>query len=203
MTVWLSGDTDADALLARDPMALLVAMLLDQQFPMERAFAGPYLVMTRLARQQDRDPGPDERLDAGELAGYDEEAFVALFAGPPAVHRYPAAMARRVQELSRYVVATYDGDAGRLWKGAGSGADLLSRARALPGYGAQKSQILVALLGKQFGVRPEGWREAAGAYGEEGSRRSIADVTGPDTLAEVRAFKKQAKAAKAAKAARR
>ncbi len=185
-TLRLAQDPDADALLSRDPLALLIGMLLDQQFPLEWAFRGPW----RLAQRMER-----TSLDAAELAGWDPEGFVKLMAGPPALHRYPAAMAERVQALCRVVVEQYGGDAASLWRTAGSGKELLARLRALPGFGEQKARIFVALLGKQLGVRPEGWREVAGPYGEDGSRRSAADVTDPETLAQVRAFKQAAKRA--------
>ena len=190
-TLRIAQDPDADALLARDPLALLMGMLLDQQFPLEWAFRAPW----RLAQRMER-----TSLDVAEIAGYDPEAFVKLMAGPPALHRYPAAMAERVQALCRLVVEQYGGDAAALWRTAGTGKELLARLRALPGFGEQKARIFVALLGKQLGVRPEGWREVAGPYGEDGSRRSAADVTDAETLAEVRAFKQAAKqAAKGAK----
>ena len=182
----LAQDPDADALLSNDPLALLMGMLLDQQFPLEWAFRAPW----RLAQRMER-----TSLDAAEIADYDPEAFVKLMAGPPALHRYPAAMAQRVQALCRLVVEEYGGDAGALWRTAGTGKELLVRLRALPGFGEQKARIFVALLGKQLGVRPEGWREVAGPYGEDGSRRSAADVTDAETLAEVRAFKQAAKRA--------
>jgi uncharacterized HhH-GPD family protein len=134
-------------------------------------------------------------LDAAELAGWDPDEFVKLMAGPPALHRYPASMAGRVQALCRIVADSYDGDAAAIWTTATTGKELLARLRALPGFGEQKARIFVALLGKQLGVRPDGWREVAGPYGEDGSRRSAADVTDPDTLAEVRAFKQAAKKA--------
>jgi uncharacterized HhH-GPD family protein len=182
----LAQDPDADALLTNDPLALLMGMLLDQQFPLEWAFRAPW----RLAQRMER-----TSLDAAEIAGYDPEAFVKLMAGPPALHRYPAAMAERVQALCRLVVERYGGDAAALWRTAGTGKELMARLRALPGFGEQKARIFVALLGKQLGVRPEGWREVAGPYGEDGSRRSAADVTDAETLAEVRAFKQAAKRA--------
>jgi uncharacterized HhH-GPD family protein len=188
----LAQDRDADALLDRDPLALLIGMLLDQQFPMERAFAAPAGLAQRL--------GVD-RLDARALAEYDPDALAAVFAGPPALHRYPAAMAGRVQALAALVVERYDGDAAGLWRDVPDGATLLRRLKALPGFGAQKAQIFVALLGKQRGVTPAGWREAAGAYGEDGSHRSVADVVDPASLARVREFKQAAKAkARAAEA---
>jgi uncharacterized HhH-GPD family protein len=182
----LAQDPDADALLTNDPTALLMGMLLDQQFPLEWAFRAPW----RLAQRMER-----TSLDAAEIADYDPEAFVKLMAGPPALHRYPASMAVRVQALCRVVVEQYGGDAAALWRTAGTGRELLARLRALPGFGEQKARIFVALLGKQLGVRPEGWREVAGPYGEDGSRRSAADVTDAETLAEVRAFKQAAKRA--------
>lgn len=193
ITLRIAQEPAADELLARSPLAALVGMLLDQQVPMEWAFAGPYALARRM--------GQDD-LDAHEIAAYDPEAFTELFTAKPALHRYPGSMAKRVQQLCQFLVAQYDGEAAAVWKGAATGADLRRRLNALPGFGTQKAQIFLALLGKQFGVRPPGWREAAGSYGEEGSHRSVADITGPESLAEVRAYKQEAKqAAKAAKAA--
>jgi uncharacterized HhH-GPD family protein len=185
-TLRLAQDPDADALLTNDPFALLMGMLLDQQFPLEWAFRAPWRLAQRMGRTS---------LDAAEIADYDPEAFVKLMAGPPALHRYPAAMAVRVQALCRLVIEEYGGDAAALWRTAGTGKELLARLRALPGFGEQKARIFVALLGKQLGVRPDGWQEVAGPYGEDGSRRSAADVTDAETLAEVRAFKQAAKRA--------
>ncbi len=182
----LAQQSEADALLSRSPLAALVGMLLDQQIPMEWAFTGPYTVARRLGRDD---------LDAGEIAAYDPEAFVALFSEKPAVHRYPGSMAKRVQQLCQYLAEHCDGDASAVWRDAGSGAELLERLNALPGFGKQKAQIFLALLGKQFEVVPEGWREAAGAYGEEGSYRSVADITGPESLEKVRAYKQEVKRA--------
>ncbi|MGF1431164.1 HhH-GPD-type base excision DNA repair protein [Kitasatospora sp. LaBMicrA B282] len=195
VSLHLAQQPDADALLSRSPLAALVGMLLDQQVPMEWAFTGPLTIVQRLG-------GSD--LDAREIAGYDPEAFAALLAAKPAVHRYPGSMAKRVQQLCQYLVEHYDGDAAAVWRDAADGKELLARLTALPGFGAQKSQIFLALLGKQFGVRPAGWRAAAGPYGEEGCHRSVADITGPESLSQVRAYKQQAKAAaKAAKAAKK
>ena len=189
--VRLAQHPEADELLGRSPLAVLVGMLLDQQVPMERAFTGPYTIAQRL--------GADD-LDAHEIAAYDPERFAALLSEKPAVHRYPGSMAKRIQQLCRFLVEDYDGDAERIWREAENGKELFKRLHALPGFGKQKAQIFVALLGKQYGVRPEGWREAAGEYGEEGSHRSVADITGPESIAKVRAFKAQMKSAsKAAK----
>jgi uncharacterized HhH-GPD family protein len=185
-TLRLAQNPEADELLARDPLALLLGMLLDQRVPLEWAFAAPYRLAQRLGR---------DSLDAAELAAHDPEAFTQLMVGPPALHRYPAVMAGRIQTLCRHLVDGYGGDAAAVWRDADSGQELLRRLRALPGFGEQKARIFVALLGKQLGVCPPGWREAAGPYGEEGSRRSAADVTDADSLAEVRAFKQAAKQA--------
>ncbi|MEU0842537.1 HhH-GPD-type base excision DNA repair protein [Streptomyces sp. NPDC005962] len=183
-TLRLAQQPEADALLARSPLALLTGMLLDQQVPMEWAFTGPYTIARRL--------GADD-LDAQEIAAYDPERFAELLSEKPAVHRYPGSMAKRVQQLCQYLVEHYDGDAAAVWRDVPTGAELLKRLNALPGYGKQKSQIFLALLGKRFGVRPEGWREAAGPYGEEGSYRSVADITGPESLDKVRSYKQQMK----------
>lgn len=192
-TIRIAQQPEADELLGRSPLAALVGMLLDQQVPMEWAFSGPYTIAVRM--------GGDD-LDAHAIASYDPEGFAALLSEKPAVHRYPGSMAKRVQQLCQFLVAHYDGDAAGVWRDVATGAELLKRLTELPGYGKQKSQIFLALLGKQYGVRPEGWRAAAGAYGDEGSYRSAADITGPETLAKVRAHKQEAKrAAKAAKAA--
>ena len=192
-TLHLSQDDAADALLSRDPLALLLGMLLDQQFPMERAFAAPRLLADRL--------GVDT-LSAAQVAECDPEVLLRHFQGPPALHRYPGSMATRAQELARVLVEGYGGRADALWADAPDGATLLRRLGELPGFGAQKARIFLALLGKQCGVTPPGWREAAGPYGEDGARRSVADVTDPTSLAEVRSTKQQAKqAAKAARAA--
>jgi uncharacterized HhH-GPD family protein len=185
-TLRLAQQPEADALLSRSPLALLIGMLLDQQVPMEWAFSGPYTIAQRLGRDD---------LDAHEIAGYDPDAFAALLAAKPAVHRYPGSMAKRIQQLCQYLVEHYDGDAAAVWRDVRTGKELLDRLMVLPGFGKQKAQIFLALLGKQFGIRPEGWREAAGPYGEEGSYRSVADITGPESLEKVRAYKQQAKRA--------
>ena len=182
-TLHLAQDPDADALLSRDPLALLLGMLLDQQIPMEKAFKGPAVLRERLGRE----------LDARVIA--DRTDIQELFARVPAIHRFPGSMGGRVQELCRYLVEHYDGDATAVWSGEGTGAQVLQRLRELPGFGDQKARIFLALLGKQCGVRPRGWREAAGAYGDDGALRSVADVTSPETLLEVRAYKQSVKAA--------
>ncbi len=180
----IAQDERADQVLTEDPFALLMGMLLDQQFPMEHAFAGPAKVLERFGS-----------LDPRRIAEAVPEEFAALCAVPPAVHRFPTSMAARVQQLAGIVVEEYDGHAERLWTEAGSGRELLRRLQALPGFGRQKAQIFTALLGKQLDVRPPGWEQACGAYAETGSYRSVADVVDPDSLQRVRDFKKAAKAA--------
>ncbi len=187
--LWITGDADTDMLLAEDPFALLIGMLLDQQYPMEHAFAGPRKIRDRLGT-----------LEPHAIADADPDEFVAMATTPPAIHRYGRSMAGRVQAVARALVDEYDGNVTKIWtspgaEGTPTGAEILTRLQALPGFGKQKAQIFLALLGKQRGVQPPGWREAAGHYGEDGSRRSIADVTSAESLAEVRAFKKAAKAA--------
>jgi uncharacterized HhH-GPD family protein len=183
-TLHLSQDPDADALLSEDPLALLLGMLLDQQIPMEKAFTGPHVLRERLGH-----------LDATRIAEHPPEEFAALVAQPPAVHRFPGSMAKRLQDLCRALVEHYDGRAEAVWEDVLDGAELRRRMEALPGFGTQKAQIFVALLGKQWGVRPDGWREAAGAYGEEGVTKSVADVTSQETLLKVREYKQAAKKA--------
>jgi uncharacterized HhH-GPD family protein len=184
MSFRIAQEAAADAVLDESPFALLVGMLLDQQFPMERAFAGPAKLKERLGS-----------FDVQLIAEYDDEAFAAICATPPAVHRYPGSMAGRIQTIARHVMAEYDGEAARLWRDAATGKDLVARIQGLPGFGKQKAQIFTALLGKQLGVRPGGWEEAAGVYAEAGSYRSVADVVDAASLEKVRAFKKEMKAA--------
>ena len=181
----IAQDEAADALLARNPFALLVGMLLDQQFPMERAFAGPAVIAARMDVSE---------LDPAAVADADPQEFARLMAGPPAVHRYHSSMAGRVQALAAHVRDVYDGDASRLWREARDGAELAARLRSLPGFGDQKVRIFVALLAKQFGVRPPGWEEAAGVYATPG-RRSVADVVDAASLQEVRDHKRAQKQA--------
>jgi len=178
----LSQDPAADALLSADPLALLLGMLLDQQIPMEKAFRGPYVLAERLGG-----------LDARLLAGHPDLA--SIMGRPPAVHRFPGSMAGRVQQLCRVLVEDYGGRAEAVWEDVADGSELLRRLTALPGFGEQKAQIFVALLGKQCGVQPAGWRAAAGSYGAPGVLRSVADVVSTATLLEVRAYKQAVKAA--------
>ena len=179
----ITGDDVADQVLSDDPFALLVGMMLDQQYPMEHAFRGPAKVLERFGT-----------LDPARIADADPEEFAALCATAPAIHRFPGSMAARLQELARIVTEEHGGDASRIWTGAVDGRDLLRRVMALPGFGKQKAQIFVALLAKQLDVRPEGWETAVGDYALEG-HRSVADVVDEGSLQKVRDFKKQKKAA--------
>lgn len=181
----LTDDPAADELLTRNPLALLLGMLLDQQIAMETAFTGPAKIEQRLGS-----------IDAATLAGYEPEALVEVFRQTPAVHRYPGSMAARVQALCAAVEADWGGDASAIWtRDQPSGAEVLRRLKALPGYGEMKAKIFLALLGKQCGFDGEGWRAASAPYGDEGTLRSVADITSPDTLAKVREYKREMKAA--------
>ena len=184
-TLHITGAPDADELLSTDPLALLVGMLLDQQIAMETAFAGP-------AKLKDRLGG----FDAARIAGDSEEHLTEVFRTPPAVHRFPGSMAARTQALCQALVEEWNGDATQIWsRGEPDGPEILTRLKALPGFGDQKARIFLALLGKQYGVDAPGWRDASAPYGEEGSYRSVADIIDADSLTRVREFKRAAKAA--------
>ncbi len=185
MPLSLPIEPEATKLLHESPLALLLGMLLGQQIPMEKAFSSPYVLKQRLGHD----------LDAREIATFDPEAFEAIVAKPPALHRFPRANAKRIQEMCQVLVDRYDGEAANIWSGVDSGAELVRRVGQLPGFGKQKSQIFVALLAKQFGIQPDGWREATGVYGEEGSLRSVADITDEGSLSKVREYKQAMKAA--------
>ncbi|MFT4228886.1 MAG: HhH-GPD-type base excision DNA repair protein [Microbacterium sp.] len=187
MALHITADPAADDLLTRDPLALLIGMLLDQQVAMETAFAGPLKIEQRIGA-----------VDAATIAGYDPDAFAAAFKTPPAVHRFPGSMAARVQSLCTAVEQDWGGDAAAIWtQGEPSGTEVLKRLKALPGFGDQKARIFLALLGKQCGFAGDGWREASAPYGQAGSFRSVADIVSPDSLAKVREHKRAMKAAAA------
>ena len=190
MELHLSQEPEADAVLSGNPFALLVGMVLDQQVPLEWAFAGPAALQRRLGQP----------LDATRIARMDPDKLAAAFSSKPALHRYPGSMATRVQELSKMVTDRYGGRAERIWTDASSGEQLMARVKELPGFGEQKAKIFVALLGKQLGVRPDGWESVSAPYSEAGSYRSVADITDTDTLARVRAYKQALKAAHRASA---
>ena len=189
MTLHITGDADADALLSDDPFALLLGMLLDQQIAMETAFAGPAKIRDRIGN-----------LDPAAIAAFDAQAFVSVFRTTPAVHRFPGSMAARVQTLSRVVASDWDGDASAIWtSGDPDGAEVLRRLRELPGFGEQKAKIFLALLGKRQSLDANGWREASAPYGEDGCFRSVADIVDTASLTRVRETKRAAKAAAKAK----
>jgi uncharacterized HhH-GPD family protein len=185
----LAGDPEADELLAEEPFALVVGMILDQQVPMQRAFRAPYLLAQRL--------GTPGRLDPAELASLPPDRLQAAFSEPPALHRFPAAMAERVRRAAEIVTSDFDGHAEALWQTAPDGETLRRRLQRLPGFGEQKARIFVALLAKQLGVTPSGWQEASAPFGEEGSFRSIADIVDDESHAAVQAYKRSMKAGQA------
>jgi uncharacterized HhH-GPD family protein len=185
----LAQDKNADALLSRDALALLIGMVLDQQIPLEWAFKGPLMLQERIGKY-----------DAARLAAMDPDELVGAFVQKPALHRFPAANAKRVQELCRVLVEQYGGKPEQVWATAANGDELLRNVKALPGFGDQKARIFVALLGKQLGVRPDGWERAAGDYAAPGTTMSVADITDAASLGRVREYKKQKKAAAKASA---
>jgi uncharacterized HhH-GPD family protein len=184
VTLQIAQDEAADEVLSTNAFALLAGMMLDQQFPMERAFAGPAKILDRFGT-----------LDPAAIAEAPPEEFAEICSRPPVVHRFPGAMAARLQALAGKVVETYGGDTAAIWSTAETGQELIRRIQALPGFGKQKAQIFVALLGKQLGVRPPGWQEVAGHYADAGSYRSVADVVDAASLEKVRQFKRDTKAA--------
>ena len=184
----LTGDPEADQLLTDDDNALLIGMVLDQQVPMEKAFSGPLVVAQRMGGS----------LEVAKIAAMSEAEFVALCSERPAIHRFPAAMAKRIRQTCQVLVDYYQGEAGNIWKDVRSGDELKARLEGLPGFGADKAAIFTAVLGKLRGVTPDGWRTAAGYYGEPGTFRSVADIVDDDSLQKVRETKKSVKAAQRA-----
>jgi uncharacterized HhH-GPD family protein len=187
--LFIAGDPAANELLMTDPLALLIGMLLDQQVPMEWAFRGPATLKERLGGT----------LDPSAIAAMDPEDLVAVFCAKPAMHRYPAAMARRAHDVCVFIVERYDGDTAAIWRNVKTGDELYRRLRELPGYGDEKARIFMAILAKRFGKRPAGWEEAAAPF-SDATPRSVADISSPETLAQVREFKKARKAAGKGKA---
>jgi uncharacterized HhH-GPD family protein len=187
-TFYITGDPDADKLLHDDPLALLLGMLFDQQVPMEWAFASPAKLKARLGD-----------LDANAIAAMDQEAFVAVCCEKPAIHRFPGSMGKRAHELCQVLAEEYDGDPTAIWTGVDSGAEVLKRLKALPGFGDEKAKIFLAVLAKRMGVAPAGWEEAAAPFSDD-NRRTVADADTPEHLQEVRAWKKMMKAQKKSKA---
>lgn len=183
-TLYITGDEAADALLNTNPNALLIGMLLDQQVPMQWAFTGPATLQQRLGH-----------LDPAVIATMDEESFVAICCEKPAIHRFPASMGKRIQQVCAFLVEHHDGDAANIWRNVDTGRDVFGRLKALPGYGDEKSKIFVAILAKTQGIAPDGWREAAGKFGDD-VPRSVADIHDEASLAVVREWKKAQKAAK-------
>lgn len=175
--LYFTGDDEADTLLASEPMALLIGFALDQQVPVQKAFSGPRVLLDRLGS-----------IDARTLATVEEDALLAAAKGPPAIHRFPAAMARRVREVAQHIVATYDGDAARLWTDAADGHDLQRRIGAIPGFGAMKVASLTAVLANRFDVRPPGIDEVMPTH------PTLGDVDSAQALADYQATKRAHKA---------
>jgi uncharacterized HhH-GPD family protein len=188
--LWLTGDVEADRLLTEDDNALLIGMVLDQQVPMEKAFSGPLVIAQRMGG----------RLDVAAVAAMSEDDFVALCSRPPAIHRFPAAMAKRIHQVCQVLTEDYDGQATNIWRDARSGNEVKANLERLPGFGSDKAAIFTAVLGKLRGVTPDGWRAAAGYYGEPDTFRSVADIVDSDSLRKVRETKRSVKAAKKASA---
>jgi uncharacterized HhH-GPD family protein len=182
--IQLSGNPAADKLLTDDPLALVIGMVLDQQIPLEKAFTSPYELKERLGGS----------LDVGKIASMDPEALADIFSERPALHRFPRSMASRVQEVSRLITENYGGDASAIWNSAADGKELLANVRALPGFGAQKARIFIALLGKQRGLATPGWQQVSTPYSQPGTFQSVADIDSPTSLAKVRQFKQEKKA---------
>jgi uncharacterized HhH-GPD family protein len=159
-----TGDPEADALVARDPLALLIGFCLDQQIPVEKAFLGPLDIQRRLGT-----------LDARELAAIDAARFEAAFRQRPAIHRFPASMAARVQALCATVAGEYCGDAAAVWSGVGDAPELLRRLRALPGFGDMKARIVLGVLAKHLGVRPRGWADLVPDFPTLADVHTVAD----------------------------
>jgi uncharacterized HhH-GPD family protein len=186
----LTGNDEADALLATDPLALVIGMVLDQQIPLERAFRSPFDLKERLGGS----------LDAGAIASMDPDALAEIFGAKPALHRFPSSMARRVQDVCRLIMDTYNGDAAAIWTSAANGKELLAHVKALPGFGVQKARIFIALLGKQMGLHTPGWQQVSTPFSRPGTFQSVADIDSPAALTKVRQFKQQMKAEAKAKA---
>jgi uncharacterized HhH-GPD family protein len=177
----VTGDPAADRLLVTDPFALLLGMLLDQQVPMQWAFRGPATLRERLGV-----------LDAASVAAMRPDAVEAVFCQKPALHRYPASMAKRTHALAQHIVDGYGGDAASIWRGVDDPQLLFDRLRALPGFGEEKAKIFLAVLGKRLGVAPPGWEKLAGPFGDN-EPRSVADIDSPEALLRVRAWKQEQK----------
>ena len=186
MAFYIALNDEANDLVASSSFALLVGMVLDQQIPMERAFIAPHLLAQRIGGE----------LTPQHLLDMDMAEIEKVFGEKPALHRFPASMAKRVVEVARIVSDTYDGDAGAIWREAKDGDDLMKRLTSLPGFGKDKARIFIALLGKQVGLEVPGWQQACDPFGNEGTFMSVADIIDAESMTQVRNFKQAMKAAK-------
>ena len=181
-----TGNDEADALLAEEPLALLIGFVLDQQVPVQKAFSGPLELKRRI-----------DTLDAAAIAGMDPGELDRAFRERPALHRFPGTMAMRTQELCAAIATDYDGDAARVWNEASDGRDLQQRLLDLPGIGPMKARSLIAILGKRFGIKPPGWEDVAPNH------PTLGDVDSVEALLDYQAKKRAHKAAKRAAGATR
>ena len=182
-TLYITGNPESDAFLNANGTALLIGMLLDQQVPMEWAFNGPWTLKSRLGH-----------LDAKKIATMDPNDFLTLCLQKPAIHRFPKSMAQRIQAMCVVLADKYKGKGENMWADVTDAQVLFERLRELPGFGDEKAQIFVALLGKRFDIAPTGWKKAAGVFSDT-NPRTVADITSPETLLKVRTWKKAEKAA--------
>ena len=180
--LYVTGIVKADRLLQRDGTALLIGMLLDQQVPMEWAFTGPHTLTERFGH-----------LDPAKFAEMDVERFVTRCCEKPAIHRFPASMARRIHELCGIIAEQYANKGANIWKGVDDASELYARLRKLPGFGDEKARIFIALLAKRFDIAPEGWQKAAKPFGDH-RMRTVADIDSLEALLKVRRFKQLEKA---------
>ena len=180
--LYITGIPKADALLNSNGTALLIGMLLDQQVPMEWAFTGPYTIKQRLGH-----------CDASKIAAMEEDRFVSVCCEKPAIHRFPASMAKRIHQMCVILADEYKGRGSNIWGKIDDAETLRKRLRHLPGYGEEKTEIFIALLGKTFGVRPTRWKKAAGVFSDS-KPRSVADIYSPASLLKVRGFKQMQRA---------
>ena len=182
-TLYITGKPESDAFLNANGTALLIGMLLDQQVPMEWAFNGPWTLKERLGH-----------LDAKKIAAMDPDEFLAVCLEKPAIHRFPKAMAQRIQGMCAVIAEKYKSKGENMWNDVDDASVLFERLRELPGFGEEKAQIFIALLAKRFDIAPNGWKKAAGVFSDK-NPRTVADITSPETLLKVRAWKKAEKAA--------
>lgn len=172
--IFFTTEPEANALIAEDPFALVVGLTLYQQVPTEKAFEGPWVLKQRLGGS----------LDVKAIADMDPEELEAVFRERPAIHRFPANMAKRVQAVAQYLAEESGGRAAALWDNATTGDELLANLEAVPGFGEYKARVTIGVLANQFGVRPPGYEEHVPDW------PSIADIEKPADLEDLKLRKK-------------